>query len=60
MATKAVRWKDRVFEIVDRDALAKIASYEPPQQRGAQTISSDGLGGIANNGRPQAMVKLNS
>ena len=33
IATKAVRWKDRVFEILDREALAKIAGYEPPQQR---------------------------
>lgn len=33
MSTKAVRWKDRVFEILDREALAKIAGYEPPQQR---------------------------
>ena len=32
-ATKAVRWKDKLFEILDRDALMKIAGYEPPQQR---------------------------
>jgi CRP-like cAMP-binding protein len=27
-ASKAVRWKDRVFEMTDRRALAKIADYE--------------------------------
>lgn len=27
-ASKAVRWKDRVFEILDRKALAEIAGYE--------------------------------
>jgi CRP/FNR family transcriptional regulator, anaerobic regulatory protein len=33
VATKAVRWKDRVFEILDRAALAEIAHYEAPAQR---------------------------
>ncbi len=33
MATKAVRWKDRLFEIRDREALAEIAGYERPQPR---------------------------
>ena len=33
MATKAVRWKDRVFEILDREALTRLAGYEQPQQR---------------------------
>jgi hypothetical protein len=28
MATKAMRWKDRQFEILDRKALAEIAGYE--------------------------------
>jgi CRP-like cAMP-binding protein len=28
MATKAVRWKDRQFEILDRESLAEIAGYE--------------------------------
>jgi CRP/FNR family transcriptional regulator len=32
-ATKTVRWKDRRFEILDRDELARIASYEPPQAK---------------------------
>jgi CRP/FNR family transcriptional regulator, anaerobic regulatory protein len=32
-ATRTVRWKDRRFEILDRDALAKIASYEPPKMK---------------------------
>ena len=27
-ATKAMRWKERRFEILDREALAKIANYE--------------------------------
>jgi CRP/FNR family transcriptional regulator, anaerobic regulatory protein len=30
-ATKTVRWKDRRFEVLDRDALAKLASYEVPK-----------------------------
>src|SRR5260221_4187706 len=29
-ATKAIRWKDRRFELLDREALIKLASYEPP------------------------------
>ena len=29
-ATKAMRWKGRRFEILDREALAKLASYERP------------------------------
>jgi CRP/FNR family transcriptional regulator, anaerobic regulatory protein len=32
-ATKTVRWKDRKFELLDRDGLAKIANYERPQPR---------------------------
>lgn len=32
-ASKAVRWKDKQFEIVDRDALAEIAGYETTQPR---------------------------
>jgi CRP/FNR family transcriptional regulator, anaerobic regulatory protein len=32
-ATKAVRWKDRLFEILDREALKRIAGYETPQPR---------------------------
>ena len=32
-ATKSMRWKDRVFEIVDRDALVQIAGYEHTQQK---------------------------
>ena len=32
-ATKAMRWKDRTFEILDRQELARIAGYEPPVQR---------------------------
>lgn len=31
MATKAVRWKDRRFELLDRAELARIAGIEPPQ-----------------------------
>jgi CRP/FNR family transcriptional regulator, anaerobic regulatory protein len=31
-STKCVSWKDRRFEIVDRDALLKIASFDPPKQ----------------------------
>jgi CRP-like cAMP-binding protein len=33
VATKAVRWKDRLFEMLDREALARLAKYEPPTQR---------------------------
>ena len=32
-ATKAMRWKGRRFEILDREALAKLASYERPEPR---------------------------
>jgi len=32
-ATHAVRWKDRRFELLDREALAKLASYELPAER---------------------------
>ena len=32
-ATKTMRWKDRRFEILDREALAKIANYEPTAPR---------------------------
>jgi CRP-like cAMP-binding protein len=32
LATKAARWKDRVFEILDRDTLMQIANYEAPKQ----------------------------
>ena len=30
-ATKAVRWKDRIFELIDRAALAGIAGDEMPE-----------------------------
>jgi CRP/FNR family transcriptional regulator len=32
-ATKAMRWKERRFEVLDRKALAKLASYERPEPR---------------------------
>ena len=32
-ATKTMRWKDRRFEILDREALAKLANYERPEPR---------------------------
>jgi len=32
-ATKTVRWKDRRFEMLDREGLARLASYEPQPQR---------------------------
>ena len=32
-ATKTMRWKERRFEILDREALAKLASYERPEPR---------------------------
>jgi CRP-like cAMP-binding protein len=32
-ATRAVRWKDRMFEILDRDALIELAGYDTPQAR---------------------------
>ena len=32
-ATKTMRWKERRFEILDREALAKLANYERPAPR---------------------------
>jgi CRP/FNR family transcriptional regulator, anaerobic regulatory protein len=32
-ATKSVRWKDRMFELLDRAALAGIAGDEPPERK---------------------------
>src|SRR3954451_9155084 len=32
-ATKAMRWKERRFDILDRDALARLANYERPDAR---------------------------
>ena len=32
-ATKTMRWKERRFEILDRDALTKLANYERPAPR---------------------------
>jgi CRP/FNR family transcriptional regulator, anaerobic regulatory protein len=32
-ATKTMRWKERRFEILDRDALAKLANFERPAPR---------------------------
>ena len=32
-ATKTMRWKERRFEILDREALTKIGNYERPQPR---------------------------
>ena len=32
-ATKTVRWVNKHFEILDREALAELARYEQPQQR---------------------------
>ena len=32
-ATKAIRWKDRVFEVLDRAALARIAGHSMTQRR---------------------------
>jgi CRP-like cAMP-binding protein len=32
MATKAVRWKERRFELIQREALSKIASFDLPMQ----------------------------
>ena len=32
-ATKTMSWKGRRFEILDREALAKLASYERPEPR---------------------------
>ena len=31
-ATKAMRWKDRTLEILDRDALIRIAGYQTSEQ----------------------------
>ena len=33
LSTKAVRWKDRRFEVLDHAALTKIAGIEPPQPK---------------------------
>ena len=33
MATKTVRWKDRLFEILDAKGLAEVAGYEPSAPR---------------------------
>ena len=33
VATKSVRWKDKLFEVLDRDALVELARYEQPLQR---------------------------
>jgi CRP/FNR family transcriptional regulator len=32
-ATKTVRWKERRFDLLDREALAEIANYERPEPR---------------------------
>jgi CRP-like cAMP-binding protein len=32
-ATKTMRWKERRFDLLDREALAKIANYERPEPR---------------------------
>ncbi|WP_068021224.1 Crp/Fnr family transcriptional regulator [Rhodoplanes sp. Z2-YC6860] len=32
-ATKAIRWKERRFELLDREALTNLASYELPRER---------------------------
>jgi CRP-like cAMP-binding protein len=32
MSTKSVSWKERRFELLDQDALSKIASVDPPKQ----------------------------
>jgi CRP/FNR family transcriptional regulator len=32
-ATRAMRWRDRTLEILDREALVRIAGYETPEQR---------------------------
>jgi CRP/FNR family transcriptional regulator, anaerobic regulatory protein len=32
-ATKAVRWKDKMFEIIDRDALIELSGYDMPAHR---------------------------
>ena len=33
MASNAVRWKDRVFEVIDRAALVRIAGEDVTQRR---------------------------
>lgn len=33
VATKAVRWKGKIFELLDRETLKKIAGYEQPTPR---------------------------
>jgi len=32
-ASKALRWKDKSFQVMDRDALAEIAQYDVPPRR---------------------------
>lgn len=32
-ATKAIRWKERKFELLDRDALTELVDFERPKQR---------------------------
>jgi CRP-like cAMP-binding protein len=32
-ATKTARWKDRKFEILQRDKLIEVAGYDPPKQK---------------------------
>jgi CRP/FNR family transcriptional regulator len=32
-AMKAMRWKERRFDLLDREALAEIANYDPPEPR---------------------------
>ena len=32
-ATKTMRWKERKFELLDREALMQIANYDRPQQK---------------------------
>ena len=32
-ATKTMRWKERRFEILDREALAKLANFEQPEAK---------------------------
>lgn len=32
-ATRTVRWKERTFEVLDRERLATIAGYDPPARR---------------------------
>jgi hypothetical protein len=37
-ATKTMRWKERRFEILDRDALVKIANCERPAPRARRPV----------------------